>query len=107
MAFLLAGSMDCLTTVIGIAYFGAIELNPFMSNLVSTSLAEFIAIKLTAVLIVALMFHQANKALVQSRSKSTLSFKLANKTLKISYIGATVVLLAAVINNLIVFARLA
>jgi hypothetical protein len=107
MAFLLAGSMDCLTTVVGIAYFGAIELNPFMSNLVSSSLVEFIAIKLTAVLIVALMFHQANKALVQNQSKSTLSFKLANKTLKISYIGATVVLLAAVINNLIVFARLA
>lgn len=106
-AFLLAGSMDCLTTVIGISYFGAIELNPVLSDVINTSLIEFITIKLTAVLVVALMFHLANKALTQSETKSTLSFRFANNTLKFSYIGATIVLLAAVINNIIVFIRIA
>ena len=106
-AFILVGSMDCLSTVIGISYFGAIELNPVLSRITSTNLAAFVAIKLTAVLIVALMFHQANKALTNSQDKNTGTFKLANKTLKVSYLIATAVLLAAVVNNIIAFARIA
>jgi len=38
---ILMGSIDCLTTVIGVLYFGAAELNPLMTGIVSTNIAAF------------------------------------------------------------------
>ena len=107
LALFLAGAMDCLTTVIGISFFGAVEVNPILSNIARISIAAFIVTKLTSVSLVALMFHQANRALMSSPDKGTRTFKFASKTLKVSYAAATIVLLAAVINNIIVFAKLA
>jgi hypothetical protein len=37
MLLALMGSMDCFTTVIGILYFGAVELNPFIAGVISTN----------------------------------------------------------------------
>ena len=37
----LMGSIDAITTVIGVLYFGASELNPFMTGIVNTNIAAF------------------------------------------------------------------
>ncbi|MCW4054423.1 MAG: DUF5658 family protein [Candidatus Bathyarchaeota archaeon] len=97
--------MDWLTTIIGIVYFGAVEGNPFLADITRTSLPAFTAIKLSTTIMVALLFHTAEKTLLRTPDKNTLSFKCARIVLRAAYIIATVLLLVAVINNLLVVVK--
>ena len=97
--------MDWLTTIIGIAYFGAVESNPFMAGLTSTSLITFTAVKLATTLFVALLFYKAEKTLLVAADKTSRSFMLTRIVLRAAYIIATALLLAAVVNNLLVVAK--
>jgi Domain of unknown function (DUF5658) len=105
LAFILIGAMDWLTTIIGVSYFGAVESNPFMADITRTSLLTFTAVKLTTTVLVALLFYNAEKTLLGVRDKSSRSFMLTRITLRAAYVVATMLLLAAVLNNLIVAAR--
>lgn len=105
LAFVLAGSMDWLTTFIGIFYFGAVEANPVLFSIAMTNLPLFTAIKLSTTLIVGLMFYQAEKCLSKTRDKDSLSFKLTKTTLRITYVAATTFLLIVVLNNIMVVAH--
>jgi Domain of unknown function (DUF5658) len=99
------GSMDWLTTMVGIVYFGAVENNPFFADITRTNLVAFTAIKLTATIFVGLVFYLAEKTLARTPNKNSQSFIFARLTLRVAYIAATAVLLFAVLNNLIVVAR--
>ena len=107
LAFILLGSLDWLTTIVGIVYFGAVETNPFILNLAGTSLLGFTAVKLSTTLLVGLMFYQAERMLVATQDKSNRMFLFTRVTLRATYIAATLFLLIAVLNNLIVVARAA
>lgn len=102
LAILLMGSMDWLTTVVGINYFGAVEANPFIAYIAHQSLPAFTVVKLFTTLIVGLVFYQANKCLLKTNDKTTKSFKWTRLILRTAYIGATAMLLVAVINNLLI-----
>jgi hypothetical protein len=102
LSLFLMGSMDWLTTIIGIAYFGAVEGNPFLADVVSTSLPAFTAIKLSTTIIIAFLFHKADKMLLKTQDKTTRSFRYARLMLRGTYIMATALLLFAVLNNLLV-----
>ena len=99
------GSIDWLTTIIGIAYFGAVEGNPFLAEIARTSLPAFTAIKLFTTIIVGLLFYKAEKTLLGTPDKDSRSFQCTRIILRGAYIAATVFLLIAVLNNLIVVAR--
>jgi hypothetical protein len=101
----MAGSMDWLTTVVGLNYFGAVEANPFISGIANQNLLAFTAIKLLTTLVVGLIFYQADKCLLRTEDKTTKSFKWTRLTLKMAYIGATALLIIAVINNVSVLIR--
>jgi len=105
LSLVLMGSMDWLTTIIGIVYFGAVEANPFLVGVASTSLPTFTAIKLSTTIIIALLFHKADKILLRTQEKDTRSFRYARVMLRGTYIAATAILLFAIINNLIVVAN--
>lgn len=105
LAIVLAGSMDCLTTIVGILFFGAVEYNPFLANITNTNLPAFVAIKLTSTILVALIFQQAEKILMKTHDKNSKSFTRMRYTLRGAYIGATAFLLIAVANNIIAVAR--
>ena len=45
---ILMGSIDCLTTVIGVLYHGATELNPFMTGIVNSNIGDFLVVKIAA-----------------------------------------------------------
>jgi len=96
------GSMDCLTTVIGILYFGAVELNPFIAGVVSTNLPAFIFLKLITTVFICLIFIQAEKILMKTKNKSTKTFSWTQKLLKSASAGIIVFLIIVVVNNLIV-----
>ena len=97
-----AGSLDWLTTTIGIAYFGAVEGNPFMAQVISNSLFTYTAIKLFTTIIVGLIFYKAEKILRTVEDKKSKAYNLTHIGLRVSYITATAVLLIAVINNIFV-----
>lgn len=97
--------MDWLTTIIGIAYFGAVESNPFMAGLTNTSLITFTAVKLTTTMLMALLFYKAEKTLQVAPNKTSRTFMLTRVTLRVAYIVTTALLLAAVVNNLLVVAH--
>jgi len=102
LSLILMGSMDWLTTIIGIVYFGAVEGNPFLADITRTSLPVFTIIKLSTTVMVGLLFYKAEKTLLGTPDKSTRSFKCARIILRAAYVIATVVLLFAVLNNLVV-----
>jgi hypothetical protein len=94
--------MDWLTTVIGIVYFGAIEGNPFLSEIARTNLPVFTAIKLGTAFFVAFMFNLAERALSQSPDKSSRAFVSARYLLRGAYAASMAFLLFAVINNVMI-----
>jgi hypothetical protein len=105
LSLILMGSMDWLTTIIGIVYFGAVEGNLFLAEITRTSLLAFTAIKLSTTVIVGLLFYKAEKTLLRTQDKNSRSFRCTRIILRGTYIAATVFLLIAVLNNLIVVAR--
>ena len=48
LLLILMGAIDCVTTVIGVLYSGAKELNPFMAGIVSTNIGAFLVVKIAA-----------------------------------------------------------
>lgn len=102
---LLMGSMDCITTTIGILYFGAIECNPLMSGLISTSISAFIALKLAATVLIGLTFVQADKILMKSQNKTSKTFTATKKLLKVASFGVVGFLIITVINNLAILTQ--
>jgi hypothetical protein len=104
LALVLVGSMDCLTTIIGIACFGAVESNPFIAGIAGTSLTAFTVIKLSTTMVMGLLFYQGERMLLGTQDKTSRSFQCTRIMLRGACIAATVFLLIAVVNNLIVVA---
>ena len=102
---ILLGSIDCITTVIGVMYFGASEINPLMIGIVNSSIAGFLALKISATLLIAFTYIYAKRTLNKAIDKSTKAFKVSNKVMKGAYVGLMIFLLVTVINNLIVIIR--
>jgi hypothetical protein len=105
LSLITAGSLDWLTTIIGITYFGAVEGNPIMAQLMSSSLFAYSAIKIITTIIVGLIFYKAEKILRTVENKNSNGFTLTLIGLRGSYIAATVALLIAVLNNIFVVSQ--
>ena len=102
LILVLMGSLDCVTSVIGIAYFGAVELNPLLTNLVSTNLPVFVVLKVVTSVLVSLIFIQASKMLYSAKNKDSFGFRWTRRILIIAYIGVLSFLTVVVANNVIV-----
>jgi len=96
----LLGSIDCLTTVIGVMYFGAAELNPLMTGIVSTSIVAFSVLKISATFLIGFTYILAKRTLNKTLNKESKSFKYSNRLMKGAYAGLMVFLIVVVINNL-------
>jgi hypothetical protein len=105
LMLVLMGSIDCLTTVIGILYFGAVELNPFLSGVVSTNIPAFVVLKFTTTVFVCVIFVQAEKILMKTTNQATRAFAWTKKLLKTATAGVIMFLIIVVANNLMVLAN--
>lgn len=103
-ALFLVGSMDWLTTIVGIACFGAVESNPFIAGITGASLIAFTVIKLLTTVFIGLLFYQGERMLLGTPDKSSRSFQYMRIMLRGACVAATGFLLFAVVNNLIVVA---
>ena len=97
----LMGSLDWLTTIVGIVWFGAVEGNPFLAGLTGANLPAFTAIKLGTAIFVGFMFYQANKTLSGLENKNSKGFVLTRLVLKGAYLASATFLTYAVINNVL------
>jgi hypothetical protein len=96
------GVIDCVTTVVGILYHGATELNPFMTGIASTNIGAFLIVKLAATMFAATSFIIANKTLIKTQNKGTKTFIYSSKLIKIASAGLLIFLTIVVTNNLLV-----
>ena len=96
------GLLDCLTTVIGVSFSGASELNPIMAGIINTNIGAFLAVKISATMIIALTFVLAIKILMQSPTQTSKIFKLSSALLKAGYGCIIAFFSLVVINNLVV-----
>ena len=102
-AFLiLLGTIDCVTTVIGVLYRGAVELNPFMTGIVSTNIAGFVALKLLATFLLGFTYLFAKMVLSKTQSKDTRTFRYSQNIMKLAYLGLTFFFIMVVANNFMV-----
>ena len=102
LIIILMGSIDCVTTVIGVLYFGAAELNPFLTGIVNTSIWAFLALKVSATFFIGFTFIMAKRTLGKTANKETKSFKFSSRLLKVAYGGLMVFLFVVVTNNLMI-----
>jgi len=97
---ILLGSIDCLTTAIGVLYFGASEVNPFLKGIVSTNITAFLALKISATFFIGFTYILAKRTLNKTMNKESKSFKYSNKFIKAAYMGIMAFLIIIVVNNL-------
>jgi hypothetical protein len=99
---ILLGFIDCLTTAIGVSYFGAIEINPLMASIISANMMAYLALKISATFLIGFTFFLAKRALHYTLDKSTKVFQYSTMLIKWAYVGLILFLIAIVTNNLIV-----
>ncbi len=92
----LLGSLDWLTTVLGMVFFGASEANPLLGGLTKTSLVFFSVIKLSAVVLTGLAFY---KAVVTSKVAFE-NIRWTNNFVNGGYLIAFVMLSVVVTSNM-------
>jgi len=92
---IIAGFLDWLTTMVGIAFFGAKELNPIMAGLTETNLVVFSALKLSAIVVAALLFFKASNM----TNKQDINMAFTKKFLNAGYFTTIFALTAVALNN--------
>ncbi len=96
---ILMGSIDCITTAIGVLYYGAVELNPFLTGIVSTNIPAFLVLKLSATFFIGFTYILAGKTLNKAVDRTSRSYKYSNWIMKAAYAGLFIFLIVVVINN--------
>jgi hypothetical protein len=97
---ILMGTIDLVTTVIGILFFGAVEMNPLFAGLTKANILVYSGIKLTIVVLTGFLFYKADKIgkMLQSNSH------LGTRVLKSGCFTSLMILTVAVTNNIIAVA---
>ena len=76
--------------------------SPFMTGIVSSSIAGFIALKISATFLIGFTYIYAKRMLNRSIDKNTRGFKISSNVMKLAYAGIMIFLVLTVINNLLV-----
>jgi hypothetical protein len=91
---ILIGTLDWLTTLIGIAFFGATETNPLIANLTQTNILLFSVVKLSAITLTGLIFYRA-----ETKTKLCQFSPSTKKFLHTGYAICLLMLAVVVLNN--------
>jgi hypothetical protein len=100
---ILMGFLDLATTVIGIVFFGATEVNPLFSGLTQTNMLIFIGIKLFTVLLTGFLFYKGASITQVGYGGESLSTRF----LEIGYLTSLTLLTFIVTNNVLTILQLA
>ncbi len=97
----LMGTLDWLTTILGVAVFGATEVNPLLTGLTTTNLVLFTTLKLGIVAVIGLLFYKAGNAEFTKNK-----FQVVGHFPEFAYSFSLVFLTFVVVNNTITVAQL-
>lgn len=100
---ILIGTIDWLTTIIGVVFFGATETNPLLAGLTQSNMLIFSAVKLSAVILAGLVFYKAETKTKISNQVSPFAKNLLNS----GYVISLFTLTAMVANNITTIAKIA
>jgi hypothetical protein len=95
------GFLDWLTTIVGVLYFGAVEINPLFSSLTRTSLLAFSCMKLSVTMLVGFLFYRGCKV----QQASSVGSRLERRFLASGYFASLMTLMFVVTNNILTVAR--
>lgn len=102
-AIILIGTLDWLTTIMGIMFFGATETNFLLAGLTRSNMLLFSAVKLSAITLTGLVFYKAE---TKAKLASQIS-PLAKKFLTSGYAICLLTLSLVVANNFSAIANVA
>jgi hypothetical protein len=100
---ILVGLLDLATTVTGLTFFGATEVNPLLSSLTQARMPLLIGLKITATLLTALIFYKGASIAAASTNPSSPNIRF----LKIAHFTSLTLLALIVTNNIITLSQLA
>ncbi len=95
VTLIIIGTLDLLTTIVGVVVFGANETNPLIAGLAQSNILLFSAVKLAAITVTGLVFYKAE-------AKAKITSQLSPFTKKFLNSGYAICLFAlsfAVLNN--------
>ena len=105
LLIILMGSIDCVTTILGVVYSGAKEVNPVMAGIVSTNVGAFLAVKIGATIFIAATYIFARKILMGMPNRDGKAFTYSIKALTFAYAGLICFLTLTVANNLLILIK--
>ena len=98
---ILMGSIDWLTSIVGIMCFGAVEVNPVFAAFTQMNILAFSVVKLLTVVLIGVLFYKAG--LFKEASSGCSSF--SGRVLDSGYFASLALLSFVVTNNAIAIAR--
>jgi hypothetical protein len=100
---ILIGTLDWLTTILGVMFFGATETNPLLASLTQTNMLIFSAVKLLAITLTGLAFYKAE---IKVKITSQIS-PFAKTFLHSGYAISLLTLTVVVLNNFAAIVKVA
>ena len=91
------GVLDWLTTVLGVLYFGAMELNPLFAGIINSNILVYSGIKLATAILIGFLFYKGYAIEKASGNNS----HLGKLCLGSGYFASLAVLTVVVANNII------
>jgi hypothetical protein len=101
-AIILMGFLDWLTTVTGVLFLGATEVNPLFSELTKSSMIIFSVVKLSTIVIVGLAFYVASAISRSTSNAGHFTRRFLNGGYSLTFLTLTTV----VANNMVAVFRL-
>ena len=103
VTLVLIGTVDWLTTMVGVVFFGSTETNPLLVGLTQSNMFIFSTVKLLAVALAGLVFYKAETKTKISNQVSPFAKKLLNS----GYVISLFTLAAVVTNNITAIVKVA
>ena len=91
LAIIILGFLDWMTTVAGILFFGATEVNPLLSGLTQSSMLLFSVVKLSAIVIVGFAFYKAGAISKSTPSDGHFTKRFLNGGYSLTFFALTTV----------------
>jgi len=95
------GFLDWLTTVLGILYFGAVEINPLFAGIIDSNILVYSGIKLSTAVLIGFLFY---KGYAIEKTLGINSY-LGKIFIESGYFVSLMALTAVVANNIIAVVR--
>jgi hypothetical protein len=95
------GVLDWLTTVLGVLYFGAVEINPLFAGIIDSNILVYSGIKLSTAILIGFLFYKGYAI----EKTPGINAHLGKLFIESGYFVSLMALTVVVANNIIAVAR--